>query len=205
MNKICITGFPKSGTKLFQHMLSHALPDYYSHPQEIAALRCFKKEPFITKMPSDIFKLDMIVEQGFIGFICIRDPFKILTSKHRGDDYFCAWDKIGRRQPGVVEYAKAIQKHVYNSKCFPVNYEELVERPAYIQSLIANKFGFSFENDFADFQDKPIEPGYEYLNIMRPLDTARTEYTEEDKARIEGQLLECPELYEIREGLGYTT
>jgi hypothetical protein len=198
VEQIVICGVPKSGTKLLNHMFHAALPGWDYTPQERSALRGSKKT--ITKMPADLFRIDKIKSKNQLIIITCRDPLMVLTSKHRGEDYWVYANFIGKNQPAPIEWYREIIKRQQQGY-FIVKYENLVKWPDMIQQEISELFDLEFENRFSEFRKFPIGTDWEYLDIIRPL--KERQLSVQDLPHLGRELTICPELLKVRKQLGY--
>ena len=203
ITRIAICGIPCSGTKLMNHMLASVLPTWDYDPIERPWHWEGKQKFVITKQPKDVFKQDIIRKYHNIApVIMVRDPWFVLTSKHRTPKYWNSAEKIGFKQFAPIKWYEEIIKQ-RDKGAFIVKYEELVTNPCEIQGRMLEQWDLPFEGDLTDFAHTPLPPGLEYLGVVRPLSTSRLALVPEDKVYLKKQVKICPDLYKVRKELGY--
>lgn len=158
-NQIVICGFPRSGTSLLYNIISGStnLKPYFrknSDAIEYSFISVItKKGNFITKSPSDLFKLTELPKfnvwkKQIIVFICIRDTRDLLVSKHQllPDKYYMGYNwrlnpANGKRiKNGIIDFYKEIIKSekfsFHNIKIHFIKYEEFTTNPELITDIL---------------------------------------------------------------------
>ncbi len=201
VKRISICGVPKSGTKLLNHMIHTALPDWDYTPEERNFSKYMKEEKIITKKPLDLFRFQKAWEDAdTMAIITCRDPLMVLTSKHKGTDYWVHGDRIGKGQPAPYKWYREIIKWQERG-AFIVFYEELTKQPDLVQKQIEIYFNFRFKHPFSNYINMPIGKDYEYLNVVRPLETRKLRI--EDLPHLGKELSKHPVILQQRKNLGY--
>jgi len=202
LDRIVICGVPKSGTKLLNHMIHTALPDWDYTPKERKYNWNLSQKNVITKMPSDLFKYKKIVNNDRFGVIVTyRDPLYVLTSKHRTDDYWVYADKIGNNQPAPIKWYKKIIG-LKQRGAFCIAYETLTHDPHFVQNEIGNEFDIEWKDNFKNYSNVPLPKGFSHLkSILRPIKTRNLKI--DDLLHIGKEINKAPELLNIRKKLGY--
>jgi len=199
--RIAIVGIPCSGTKLLNHMLHTALPDWDYSPKERRWSYQWMQERIINKRPGDLFQYHTIKLHSQVALIItVRDPVYVLTSKHRTSNYWVSASKIGDNQPAPIKWYRIILQALEEGACV-VKYENLVKNPDEIQELIGDRFGFKWKDKFSNFINVPLPSQYCDLNIVRPLRARKIVVS--DLFYLADELRKCPELIEVRKKLGY--
>jgi hypothetical protein len=224
---IVIAGQGRAGTTLFYNMLRATLQGFEMPPSEMSAVQ-YAQVPgnFLTKRPFDIFDIPTILKT-YEGrkrvdlIVSLRDPRDLLISRHKSmpDDYFVAADHcwfVPKGQtptfnaPGILPVHNAIVT-VANSGLFPqgiffLKYEDLVDDPERIQTMLAEGLGLTFEGKFSDFHTQAIpEDLQRALNGVRPVEKRKEPKWKapEHHARIIDQFTRFPDLHKLVIGLGY--
>jgi len=179
-----------------------ALPDWFYSPKELNYQSMLKEKHIITKNPSDIFRYNVItytVPDAAILVVC-RDPFYVMTSKHRGKDYWVYGDRIGPSQPApYLWYQKILD--IEEIGAFIVRYEELVENPDLVQEKIGAKFGFEWKDKFSNFVNVPLPESYNYLDVVRPLVSRKL--NKQDIKHLKREVKKNTIILQQRKKLGY--
>ena len=205
INRIAICGIPASGTKLLNHMVACALPSWDYNPRERGWAWNWYKERIITKMPRDVFEYSLMKKYEMVlPIITVRDPYFVLTTKHRTDRYWMTFQHIGKTQAAPIYWYREVLKWMKRGELV-VRYEDLIKDPDKEQVKIFEKLGMVPDKTFSEFESHPMPEGYESLQIIRPLSSARTTLGVEDWEWLDIQLRGCPELNDIREELGYAS
>jgi hypothetical protein len=224
---IVIAGQPRSGTTLFYSMLRGTLQGFEMPPNEApAASYLHRPGNFLTKRPLDIFDIpkNVMACQGRKRvdlIVSMRDPRDILTSRHKSipNDYFVGADyhwfvPAGQTprfiSPGLIPIHNA-SIQVANSGLFPqgvffLKYEDLVDNPERIQTMLAEGLGLTFDGKFSDFHKQEIPTDLQGpLNGVRPVEKrAEAKWKKpEHHARIIDQFTRFPDLHKLVIGLGY--
>ncbi len=202
VKRICICGVPKSGTKLLNHMIHTALPDWDYTPEERNCLSNLNKDFVITKKPLDLFRFRNISNrEDTAAIITCRDPFLVMTSKHRTKNYWVFGDRIGKGQPSPVAWYSLILKWK-NNGAFIVFYEDLINNPELVQEQMGKRFNIEWKKSFLDYINNPMPKGYEDFNfINRPLSGRKLRA--DDLPHLGKELDKDRRLIEIRRQLGY--
>jgi hypothetical protein len=227
-NHIVVTGYSRSGTTMFYHMLRRAVKGYEFMDEEVPAERFvgLDRKNRITKRPLDLFNLEQIHRNNRFGkqlslIIMIRDIRSVLTSFHSAvpDDYFIAYDYqyfVNRAtgensycNPGVIPIHEAIVKATQNAhfqKKVILKYEDLIASPNEQQAFLGRELGLEYSDSFENFHKQDI-PAHltRQLNELRAIDRNGIERWREPEhaQRIRSQFTRCPALFDILIQYGY--
>jgi hypothetical protein len=201
VKRIVICGIPKSGTKLMNHMIHTALPDWDYDPEERNYVKYKTAEHYIIKKPFILLRFQRVWnDPEAAGIIMVRDPLLVLTSKHRTDDYWVFGDRIGPKQPAPIRWYQEILKWREKGACV-IHYEDVVADPNQVQKHIGQEFGIQWKASFSRYIETPMPEGFEYLNVRRPLVSRQLRV--QDLPHLGTELQKSPELIQIRRKLGY--
>lgn len=157
-----ICGMPRSGTSLLYMMMKHALPQFYTFPDERKWHHKYVMQDVITKRPRDVFNHDLDV----VKFVCVRDPRAAFTSYHV--DWNGYFYRDGKE---LLEFIEGCIKDLtgrywYNRHL--VRYEQLIRNPDFYQK----RWRFlDFQRPMKDFYQDDVPPKFmKMMNGKRPLD-----------------------------------
>jgi hypothetical protein len=209
---VIICGLPRSGSTLLQLMLENAYPSSRHFGREQSGLRVARQEwpgrygLIISKRPNDVLRIDDIRaayrkrarKPCFI--VTTRDPRAVLTSKHSGrDGYYVTVD----RWRMLFEHIKYVRQF---PDVIPVEFRDLVERPAWVQQILVDAIGEAPASSFDSFHHT-VPAGFDTraLNGVRPLDASALDKWRrpEHRARIQSILATMPELNDVLIAEGY--
>jgi hypothetical protein len=225
---IIVTGYSRSGTTMFYHMLRSSVKGYEFMNEEVPAERAVgaDRNSRITKRPLDLFSLEQIVRnnqyrKSLCLIILIRDIRSVLTSFHSAvpDDYFIGYDyqyflnratgEYSYRNPGIIAIHQAIVQAIHNphfEKKIIIKYEDIVSATRQQQEYLGRELGLEYSGNFEDFYRHSIpEHLSRQLNNLRAVDETRVE-TWKNPAhaqRIRSQFTRCPALFDILIQYGY--
>jgi hypothetical protein len=225
---IIVTGYSRSGTTMFYHMLRSTVSNFEFVDEEVPAERMvgMDRKNRITKRPLDLFSLEAVQENNIYGkklslVILIRDIRSILTSYHEAvpDDYFIGYDhqyffnrstgEYSYTNPGILHIHQAIAGAM-NSQAFSnriiLKYEDLLSDLCGQQERLGNLLGLDYTGSFEHFHRKEASVNLSrQLNTLRAPDRSRIESwkSREHERRIRSQFTRCPLLFDILINYGY--
>ncbi len=225
---IIVTGYSRSGTTMFYHMLRSTVNGYLFMDEEAPAERLvgIDRNSRITKRPLDLFNLGQVQQHNRYGkqlalIILIRDIRSILTSFHDAvpDDYFVGYDyqyfvnratgEVRYCNPGIIPTHEAIiaaMNDAHFDKKIILKYEDLVSSPNAQQEFLGKELGLEYHGRFEDFHRHEIPRNLRrQLNSVRPVDADRIASWRkpEHAQRIRSQFTRCPALFDILIQYGY--
>lgn len=235
--QIIICGYPRSGTSLLYNMMTATLQDFQFDTFENSCTRYINRcGNYISKVPLDVFQIrhlpgKNVLKKKLYVVILLRDPRDIITSRHPRlpGSYFIGYESCYRidgpngYDPQLVNPGiQAIYQEIESLRSLPgielvfVKYEDLVEKPDFIQHFLGQCLQVTFNGQFSSFHEAGDSLAYQYQGCRAPLDPSLVREnrpvdpsrigkwrTTEHKERVQTQFSGHSELFDIVRRYGY--
>ena len=197
---------PRSGTTLFQEVMTTCFDVQLSYPSEKSIFRTEMIDDgvTVTKHPEEVFymKYLLAIEPRLHVVYLSRDPRDVVSSVHKGslsNGYFTNIKKW-------MEYQQEFEKIKGHPRVVEVKYNEFVSQPDKVQQQLVKTYPFLIKKQsFSSYHKSasPSEASLVAMNDLRPISTKSLGSWKKNLPRIKQQLSVCPALTDILVKYGY--
>lgn len=197
---------PRSGTTLFQEVMTTCFDVQLSYPSEKSIFRTEMIDAgvTVTKHPEEVFymKYLLAIEPRLHVVYLSRDPRDVVSSVHKGSSSNGYFTNIKK----WMEYQQEFEKIKGHPRVVEVKYKEFVSQPDEVQQKLVKTYPFLVKKQsFSSYHKSasPSEASLVAMNNLRPISTKSLGSWKRNLPRIKQQLLACPALVDILIQYGY--